>query len=938
MAGWKAPENDEVTRALGLIGDPQNARMFFSGLENPWWLSALQDRNIFAVAAAVENVAGEGVRFPDWPEGIYLARMAPLLPDKVTALLLAVDTNGNAFAEIRVLEAAAALPPEHAVRLVDKAVGFLGKDFMDLLATRMVEFIGTVARSGDREATKKLANAVFRPPSKLDQMWYEIELPNVALALQAFGSPSVSILTDWLHALEERDGSWNSHVFRPSISPHRQNWGNGYVNSLVDAARDIASNLIGENPELLNDVIGRLEEPVTSSVTSQRIALYVLSNAVDAEVPGALALAQVRLMNSSLINRQYRREYSSLARATLKRIDATATDEWFEFVSSAPDMSDEDVRRMTAFFQGVEVSNVGDEEVNLWRKHRLREQLMLVEEALPEHLRLVLADLDDELGPRPQHPDFAVWTESFVGPTAPVTDAELRELDGGQIVTLLSEWEPDQTEHFGPSREGLGRGISAMLQEDPDKLNEVIDRVLRLRATYVRAVLAGWVGAIREHRQINWSAACDVLDFVTQQADEGDSQYAGGDDPGWRWSHQEAVRLLQGGLSAADERLRPPPQFADRILEFLGRLCESPDPTPGRDEGSWSDPLTASLNAVRSSAIAALIVYLAWLEASERISFGGAPSDSVPRVWSILDNHLDPAIDSSPAVRAVYGQDLPFLHRVSPEWAEANIERILGLGGGTEIDARLRDVGWASFLFMRNPTRQMLELLKPIYQKRLSQRSSPSLDVKSTQTLASRIGEHILFLYAQGAIDLNSEDGLVKAFFTNSDSEARASALSRLGWHLERWDAPTNGVIERLQQLWNWRMEAIDQTPDLVELASFGSWFRSGKFPRAWAVQQLTSAARLGASFEIPGLLVEKLSAYAREFPGECIAVLSQLIEGKDLGEITWVGRQAAPILAAAMDSGDKILHARAIALMDRLGRLGVLDLADEVRGLTSGR
>ncbi len=936
LKGWKAPEVDEITRALDLIGDPQNARMFFSSLENPRWLSALRDRHFFAIAPDVENVKGEGMRFPDWPEGVYLARMATVIPDDVASLLLAVDTRGNVLAEMRFLEVATALPPEHAARLVDKTVELIAESIGDVIAARVVALIETVARSGDFDATKRLADAVFRPPSKLDEVWFGLDLPKVTLALRAFGSQSVSIFTNWLYALEERDGSWNSHVYRPSISPHQQNWGHDYVNPLVDAARDISTFIISEDPSRLNDVIGRLEDPAVRSVTSRRIALYALSIAVDTDLPGALALAQDRLMDPSLIDRQYRREYSAMARAALSRIEVAEVDRWFEFVSSTPGMSDEDVRRMASFFRGVDPSGVGDEDVILWRKHRLREQLMLVDEALPEHLRLVLADLDAELGPRPLHPDFAVWTDSFVGPTAPVTDAELSVLDGGQIVTLLSEWEPDEAEHFGPSREGLGRGLSAVIQEDPDKLNGVIDRVLQLRATYVRSVLAGWVGAIRERRPIEWGAACDVLDFVTHQVDEGDIQYSGGDDPGWRWSHQEAARLLQGGLSADEERLRPPSEFADRILESLARLCESPDPTPERDEGNWADPLTASLNAVRSSAIAALIVYLAWLRAAGLISFGGAPSETAPRVWSILDRHLDTAIDPSPAVRAVYGQDVPFLHQVSPEWAAANVERILGTSGSTEIDTRLRDVGWGAFLFMRNPTRQMVELLKPIYRQRLSNPSVPSLDVKATQTLASRAGEHVLFLYAQGAIELNSKDGFVNVFFSNADSEARSSALGRLGWHLERWDDPTTAVVERLQQLWDWRVKSMNRSPDLVELASFGSWFRSGKFQRAWAIGQLAGAARLGASFEIPGLLVEKLCGFAREFPGECFEVLSRLVEDKDPADVNWVGSKAAPILAAALGSGNKILYARATALMDRLGSLGLINLADEVRSLTS--
>ena len=248
MTGWKIPEKTEVTRALDLIGDPQNARMFFSGLENPHWLNVLRDQGLLSASPEVKDLTGNGKPLPDWPVAIYLKRMAPLLPDQVTEILLHVDTHDNAFAQMRVLEVAIDLPPKQAARLVERAIGFLGESVRDVVAARVTELLETVAKSGELATTKLLADAVFRPPGKLDDVWFGIELPKATLALRAFGTESVSILTDWLHALEERDGSWNSHVYRPSISPHQQNWGHNLVNPLVDAARDTSTNLVNEDP------------------------------------------------------------------------------------------------------------------------------------------------------------------------------------------------------------------------------------------------------------------------------------------------------------------------------------------------------------------------------------------------------------------------------------------------------------------------------------------------------------------------------------------------------------------------------------------------------------------------------------------------------------------------------------------------------------------
>lgn len=654
------------------------------------------------------------------------------------------------------------------------------------------------------------------------------------------------------------------------------------------------------------------------------------------EIPRADELAQVRLLTPGLLDRPYRREYTQMARAILRVSGPEIAEEWFALISRHPEMSDQDVRKMTAFFEGKEIADVTDEDVTVWRNNRLRELLMLVEDALPQRLVGILAGLDAQLGERPKHPDFSVWVESFVGPTAPVTEAELSALEPEQVIALLHQWEPEPGPVLGPSREGLGRALTRVVKDDPSKFDAVIAEIIRLRPTFVRAFLSAWAAAVKEGRAIDWGIALTVVDFVSKRADEGNLQPSGDDDPGWRWSHQEAVRLLQGGLIAGAE-LGPAPVHAERILVALTRFfCESPDPTPDRDDQSFTDPMTASLNAVRSSAFSALIAYLDWCERASLVTYGGPPNDVAPRVFEILDRHLDPTTDSSPAVRSVYGQDFPFLARVSPDWAEANADRVLGVGGGTDSDQRLRDVGWLSFVYMRQPSRSLLELLGPIYRARLTSPDASNPGVNATQTLASRVGEHVLLLYGGGDIGIDTEDGLVRAFFTQSDAETRAAVMGRIGWHLERWATPQPEVVSRLQQLWEWRKGEMKDTPDRVELGGFGWWFRSGKFPRDWAIEQLAMAAGLGTRFDVEGLVAEELGTYAKEFPGQALVIMRSLLTDKDPMEASWIGRQAAPIIVGCLSSGNAVLIARARALEDDLGTAGMNNIRDEVAHLMS--
>src|SRR5690606_22612273 len=65
-----------------------------------------------------------------------------------------------------------------------------------------------------------------------------------------------------------------SHVWRPAIEPHQQNWGHDVRDYLVSSIRDTSVAILERNPELLTDVVRMLEDrrwPVF-----RRVALYLI--------------------------------------------------------------------------------------------------------------------------------------------------------------------------------------------------------------------------------------------------------------------------------------------------------------------------------------------------------------------------------------------------------------------------------------------------------------------------------------------------------------------------------------------------------------------------------------------------------------------------------------------------------------------------------------
>jgi len=941
-------------------------RLFFTELENPRWLRPLESAGHFRRAPAAEEYADGSFRLPPWFEGEYLVRMASIVPADVSEILAAFEDDGHPHAQRQILDAALSMPPEEAAKLVPKIVSFLDQEGRHHLDPEgLLRLLRLLAAGGEPEkkAMRHVANALFQPraPSPddtypgllpepdtgLDDFWYGQLLPGASEVLRvAFGHTALTILSGWLKDLSRATGHGDagdqgSFIWRPSVGAHSQNNDHGRGNPLVSVTRDVAMAIIKDDPSSLPDVIYRLEQMQTP--IGHRVALHVLALSIADHVPEAVDIGTDHLMNPTYLARTYRHEYAELARALLSSVPNDITDPWLTLIVSDPLVDEFEARAICAFNLDKEVSEVTEADVEQWRKLRVRELLASAESALPPKLVDELAALNAVLGERGDTPaDFPSWSQSFSGPTTPTGRSELEAMTGTQLLQYLESWTPNSDVWYGPSREGLGRELIEVVRINPSQLGDVADLLVAYNPTYVRSVLRGLEMALKEGRLIPWKPVLGLLDKISQRPDEGDMPFTGNEDPGWRWTHQEAARLLRTGL-LADARLRPAAEFRALIWDILARLAESPHPSPEHEAqygGSNMDPYTLALNIVRGQAIAAVIAYLSWLVSTEQIVVGSSPHETAPEVWEKLDAHLDPAHDPSPAVRTMYGQDFPFLARVSPQWASRNAELIFGVDQGDPDGQPRRDAAWLSYVSTHNPYAATFEILESIYMARVTDDNlTVALPPSSNRTPAGRTAEHVLLLCARGTIGINSADGLVRAYFEHALPASRAEALGHLGWLMFNEKGPVDDdFVGRLQELWNWRVAEASSSGKVEELSRFGWWFRSKRFDREWSVRNMALVAQTGHVTQMAGSIANDLEAYASDFPSESLDALEGLLADRESWETFSVVKHAPAILAAALDTDIPDLVAKANAIIEQLGRAGHLDVRERVAQARDGR
>jgi len=185
-----------------------------------------------------------------------------------------------------------------------------------------------------------------------------------------------------------------------------------------------------------------------------------------------------------------------------------------------------------------------------------------------------------------------------------------------------------------------------------------------------------------------------------------------------------------------------------------------------------------------------------------------------------------------------------------------------------------------------------------------------------------RLGEHLLAYYIRGKIELN--DPLMKGFWETATETVRAYALDSVGralYHSSEFHA-----IGRATALWEFRLKSGHAR----EMATFGRWFASGKFPDSWSVAMLLAALKVAKRVQFDDLIVKRLVSVSQTLPLECIKCLQAMVEGDDQGwtVLAW-NMEARIILENALGSKTEEVVTSAENLVHYLGTRGYLEFRD---------
>jgi hypothetical protein len=261
----------------------------------------------------------------------------------------------------------------------------------------------------------------------------------------------------------------------------------------------------------------------------------------------------------------------------------------------------------------------------------------------------------------------------WVGSQSPLAQAELAAMAVTDLVAYLSSWHPAGGWQ-SPSPEGLGRILSQVVATDPGRFASEARTFIDLDPTYVRSLLGGLREAKRNGLTFPWRAVLELCQATLDKPGEiegRDTRQLADLDPGWSWTWQESLRLIQEGMQDGDGCICAEHRaLVWSVIEVLSADRQLPAEARRDDDGMG--PATRALNSTRGVAMHAAFQYGWWLRAVQPDDQRRLPAE----LAQLLALHLDVAKEPSDAIRSIYGQWFPYLVSCDAQFAAQQVSTI----------------------------------------------------------------------------------------------------------------------------------------------------------------------------------------------------------------------------------------------------------------------
>ena len=818
-------------------GDQGLRKNFFQAVPHYTWASALWDYGFFD-SPPLPSANADGRQFlTHWDVQRYLVAVASDAWEIVIRHIQSI--TGEGWYIRWAIEALCHVPLERAIPLIPRILNWLEDPIIvQSIDHPVYELMLRFAHAKLEDAAFALFGAIIAPillpgntkPGAWEQQriqprlldYYELfsqELPllrslNLAKLLRLLEG-RLRLLSALL-AEQSHATSYDAH-WRAAIEDTDQDLNDQFGDKLLVALRESMETFVEGDYLTAEPWIERYL--ADNQTIFQRLGLHLLAKFRD-QYPQLVA--RELLDPQKLDNAAIHHELFVLLRRGFSVLKPSEQSQLIALIQAGFPLETE--QRYRQWFSRNDTADLEDE-VESMRQNWIRDRLWMIREHLPEPIAQQLAELVAQQG-EPSHPEFLTWTGPIewgkVQEISDFTEAQIIGMSADELVHQLLTWSPPPTQGFlrRISYEGLAGTIAKVVSADLSRYPDHSRKVAVLHPVFAKAILEH-LASVNNVPSLPWPSCIELVQCLLSEPDAFQIAVES-QEFNWTEVRRAIIRVLERGI---EEATMLPPAFYPQVEAILFNLLDDKDPdfasdNPAANYAGHNDPLTIALNHVRPLALDLLIQYQvvqfqqaheATTEPVDRVTLSRRHLTSA--IATVLTTRLDPAVEPSWGVRAVFDRRLWTLYWLDAEWTTAHLDQIMP-EDDTPQNVRFFMAAWntyvVSYHYCSDP--QLWERLRPKYALGINYLARGLV----TKTLhpAQALARHLVVEYLQDkyAIDTPiSQQNLLRKFYAVADPEACAQAA----WAAWRFCAErSRSFWPRVKSLWGWRLQEVAVASD----------------------------------------------------------------------------------------------------------------------------
>ena len=889
----------KVAKVLsGFIEDYAFMRFFFFDLENPNWIEPLHRINFFTNTPDIKEDKDKGRYHAEpWPAGEYLLKFANDYEEIISSIISTTETRNWIVINI-LIKLLIKISPERAAKIVSVvdtwldnrwalemlpadllplAASFIQFGFVDEAKSLFYYIIKPVFIQSESAHADPYTTLRFRSNSYWVNEYYSKQFP-ILLKRDPKGMLEIfaSCLNEAIDLLVQLKGDeieeFSGLYWRLDIpsNPSKENL--DAYNLLIVGFRDC---LIGVCNQSIKDGFTVLEEYLCSRhIIFQRIVLYVLRK---------FGKNYPKLINQSLLEKkffegkEFRKEYQGLLRDCFPIASDEVQDQIVQWILSGPSDLETQAKH---YAQWVGKNEVSDDDRQKAKDEWIQQYLSIIGIGLPQEAKKQLLELDQKYGKKDVQERPTIEFGPLKSAVSPISQEELSGKSFEDLQEYFLTYKPEDT--FLDPRGPLASDFKMIVQDDPDRYSGFASYLCNpeMQYVYICNYLYGITEAIAKDKVKLNEDILNLCNFLIENGEDPFTREENNDLLGLLATQKAVSDFLGKALESRDYSLSK--EMLDYVRRMLINLSHHPDPRVDDENQSNLDPLTQSINSVRSMAMHGLLNYSLYVvhqkeqQEGRKYRHGFLEED----VKEILDEKLDKGKDPSRAVHSVYGAYFTQLHYLDPKWTEKNLLRIFL---PMEEDNQYWKAAWDAYILWSSLYQETYKILVPQYQRGLRWLGHHEFDVEYFGTSPdNRLAQHVMAAYLRGLTDFTDDNQPLVLLFHYASDEVRSQVVFWLSQVLDN-EKPKEGddLWNKCWDLWQHRVEEAeneDSSKNSMEISNYLRWLKSCPLEFETLYPLLLKSVKYFHIGYHMILLSKYIAKHSENYPLETITIMREMV------------------------------------------------------------